>query len=89
MDNKETELESKIQARNKKMAEANQLKTFVWRDTLSDGFLPFREFTTSYAELAKKDFKDSQLFDEKTQTLVKSYGGTEIFDTSTGQKFNL
>ena len=71
------------------MAEANQNKTFVWRDTLSDGFLPFREFTTAYSEMTKKNIKESQLFEEKNQTLVKTFGDAEIFNASTGQKFSL
>ena len=45
---KDAEKEMKIRERNEKLAAANATKTFVWRETISDGFLPFNSVTSAY-----------------------------------------
>ena len=55
------------------LASGNEKKDFVWRDTLSDGFLPFANFYPKYIEKEKKKVEIQPLFDEKTECLVKTY----------------
>lgn len=45
---------------------------FIWRNTMTDGTLPFRNFSDNYKEKEKKQMKESELFDENKASLVKT-----------------
>ncbi len=49
-DKSKEELEKRVST----LVAANKDKQIVWRDTLSDGFLPIRAYTVNYAEKEKK-----------------------------------
>ena len=56
------------------LAKMNKGKQLLWRNTLSDGFLPFAQYTTKYKEQIKGNLKQQEpLFDEKAQILFKTF----------------
>ena len=57
---KELTTEQKVTARNEALAALNFEKVFVWRETQTDGMMPVRNFTESYAEKTKKEQKDEK-----------------------------
>ena len=58
MEKKDKETEEKIARNLATLAKGNEKKDFVWRDTLSDGFLPFASYNSKYTEQVKKKVEE-------------------------------
>lgn len=51
--------------------------------------LPFKLFQTVYEEKEKKEMKETQLFDDKNTTLVKTFLKEDLAGKEPGQKYEL
>lgn len=63
--------EQKAAQRTDALAELNFNRMFVWRDTETDGMMPFANFSESYTEQDKKALKETQDLGEQKEPIFK------------------
>ena len=90
---KEIELQKKLAKRNQERAKKYGSREFVWKNTMEDGFLPFKHITENDKEYAKKqlkDFEDPFEFTGEYMTLnITKLGSKDVIKPESKQKFDL